>query len=113
MQGKLQLMDCGGETVAVFRDGCVTYTDGKPVKSPGEEYCATGSLQPMGGRDLLLVPEGDRYKEQLWFFTSFCLKLNDRVRRCGVNYQVQSVQDWSTFFQARLMRIDLGKNATP
>jgi hypothetical protein len=113
LAAKTRLMECAGETVAVFRDGCVRYTDGKPVKAAGETFSVVGNVQPLGGRDLLMVPEGDRYKEQMWIFTPFRLLINDIVTRCGVNFQIQSVEDWSSFVKARMTRVDVGPKATP
>lgn len=112
--GKTQLINCDGEPVTVARNqACAVYVDGKLTTPPEFTFTATGSVQPLGGRDLLLVPEGDRYKEQLWFFTASKLKMKDRVTRCGINYQVQAVEDWTAYVRARLMRIDLGPFATP
>lgn len=114
LSGKTQLINCDGDPVTVSRnDGCVTYVDGKPFPPPEFTFTAVGSIQPLNGRDLLLVPEGDRYKEQLWFYTASKLKIKDRANRCGVNYQVQSVDDWGAYVRARLMRIDVGPYATP
>ncbi len=62
----------------------------------------------MSGKDLLLVPEGDRTREQYWLYTECKVQLADRVERCGVNFQVQSVQNWGSYNQARIMRIDVG-----
>lgn len=99
------------EWVEVVREGCVTYVDGKPVKSDVTTFKARGSFQPLSGRDLMLVPEGDRLKEQFWLYTPSKIKINDRVVRCGINFQAQTIQDWGDYQQVRVMRIDVGPNA--
>ncbi len=103
------------ETLLVVRIGKVDYVDGKPVRSNEEKYDLVCNVQPMNGKDLLLVPEMDRYKEQYWIFTPKLdcpLRLNDRVVRCGVNFQTQSTEDWGSYIRARIMRVDVGPNAS-
>lgn len=101
------------ENLTVFREGCVEYLDGKPVKKNVTQFDIRCNIQPMGGRDLLLVPEGDRFRDPFWIWTTEDIKINDRVVRCGYNYQVQTTQQWGSFIQAMIMRIDVGVNATP
>src|SRR5258706_9312645 len=93
------------ETLPVVREGCVTYVDGKPRKSASTIHEVECNVQPLAGRELLLVPEGDRHKEQYWLWTADDIRVNDRVVRCGANYQVQVVQQWGSYRQAKLMRI--------
>ena len=78
----------------------------------------------MNGRDLLIVPEADRYKEQYWVFMNQQQKplfTNDRVIRImasqngksgPVGFQVQSSENWGSYTRARIMRIDVGPGAT-
>lgn len=110
LQGKSQIMT--SDSLIVSRIGEVQYIDGKPVQKAIQEFELFGNVQPLNGRDLLLVPEGDRFKEQYFIFTSFQLLVNDRVIRCGVNYQTQTVENWGSFIRARIMRIDVGQFAT-
>lgn len=133
LQGKSQIMT-KDEELRVWREGTyipknVVYVDGKPIKRNGFGFRCRGNIQPINGRDLLLVPEGDRFKEQYIIFvpnTSIVvdqgqeiqdaptrLLINDRVMRLGVNYQVQEAEDWGSYTRARIMRIDVGPNATP
>ena len=107
LQGQSQII-LKDEVLDVFREGCITYVDGKPVKGELFKDKFRGNVQPMNGRDLLLVPEGDRFKEQYWIFTTYPLLVNDRVVRCSVNFQTQTVETWGSYFRARIMRIDVG-----
>ena len=104
------------ESLQVIREGEVVYVDGKPVKRRILDFTLTCNVQPVEGRDLLLVPEGDRFKEQYFLFTNNMevpLRDNDRVVRRNVNFQTQSVQNWGSFQECRIMRIDVGPNETP
>lgn len=113
------------ECLWVFRNGLVDYVDGKPVFPQPIEFKMTCNVQPMTGRDLMLVPEGDRYKEQYWVWMNQRdkpLEINDRVQRRGlddnnketrVNFQVQEIQNWGSYTRARIMRIDVGPNKNP
>lgn len=133
LYGKSQILT-KDETLSVYREGTnipgnVVYVDGKPIKRNGISFMVGGTIQPLNGRDLLLVPEGDRFKEQYWLFvTSYFFKtdlglevqdkptsllVNDQITRLEVNFQVQEIEDWGSYCKARIMRIDVGPNATP
>lgn len=115
-QSQIITMD---ETLLVTRQGStmgvdVTYVDGKIVKTDAIDFCITCNVQPMSGKDLLLVPEGDRYTEQLWVWSNQKQKpllTNDLVSRKGLTYQVQSSEDWGSYTRARIMRVDVGTQA--
>ena len=116
------------ESFTVTREGQVIILDGKPIKRGLMTFSVSGNIQPMNGRELLLVPEGDRFKEQYWLFYNnssivvnqgleietnpTSIIVNDRVTRLGVNFQVQNVENWGTYAKARIMRDDVGVYAT-
>jgi len=112
LQGKSQIIS-HDEKLLVTRDGPIRYIDGKPVKGQPTVFEICGNVQPIDGLQLLIVPEGDRHKEQYWVFTYDQPLLNDMITRNGINYQVQLVQEWGSYRKARMMRIDVGPNATP
>lgn len=114
LQGKSRIINFD-ETLKGVRDSSETSVNGKPVKGPPITFNFKGNVQPMGGRELLLVPEGDRFKEQYWIWTAAPspLKIEDTVVRNCINYEVQAVQNWGSYSQVRIMRIDVGPNATP
>lgn len=101
------------ERLKVVRDGRVIYVDGKPVKSEFPPFEIKANIQPINGRELLIVPETDRFKESYYLFTTDQILVNDRIERCGVNFQVQTVEAWGNFIRSRIMRIDTGPNKTP
>lgn len=130
--GKSQILK-KDEKITIYREGTniphnVVYVAGKPIKRNGIEFCVKGNVQPLSERELLLVPEADRYKEILALYitnqkifsedgleiqTESILADNDRVTRLGVNYQAQGVKNWGSYTYGRIVRIDVGPNATP
>jgi hypothetical protein len=103
-------MIIGDETLEAFRDGDVIYIDGKPQKINKTKFCFDCNVQPLGGRDLLMVPEGDRYKEMYNLWTKgMPLKDNDRIKRLGKFYQVQSLENWGSYQKAKIMLDDTGE----
>ncbi len=112
LQAPSQIMN-NDEILRASRSRGVVYVEGKPVETGVFTYEITGAVVPLNGRDLLLVPEGDRHKEQYFIFSenlSKEIEINDRVVRGGINFQVQSVEPWGSFYRARIMRDDVGPN---
>jgi hypothetical protein len=119
------------ETLLVVREGTnipgnVVYVDGKPIKRNGVRFPIVANVQPFGAKDLLLVPEGDRYRQIFWiYFENKCVKSeegieidaadlvkdNDQVVRNGKYYQAQGVESWGSYSRARIMSVDVGPNA--
>lgn len=114
------------EVLEVVREGTripddVAYVDGKPVKV--EPFCfrVECNVQPILGRELQLVPEMDRTKENYWLWTNNMehpIQVNDRVIRkdletnnTKISYQVQEVQNWGSYQQVRVVRDDIGEHA--
>lgn len=117
------------EKLVVVRGGTVNWVDGKPLTLCTNTFRIIANVQPIQGRDLLMVPEADRFKEQYYLFlnndqlpTDMGLEVQakpkllaskDRVTRLGVNFEVQEVEDWGSYIKARIMRVDVGPNQTP
>ena len=114
LQGKSRIINYD-ETLRAVRDTGVTFVNGKPIKNAEIVFEFKGNVQPMGGHELILVPEGDRFKEQYWIWTAAPtpLQISDTVVRCNINYEVQTIQTWGSYSQVRIMRLDVGPNATP
>lgn len=125
LQGPSYIIDFD-ETLEVIREGTnipedVQYIDGKIVAVEPTCFKVTCNVQPIMGRDLLQVPEMDRTAENYWLFTNNeeCpIQVNDRVLRKDletsrtlISYQVQTVQNWGSFQQVRMTRMDIGPNA--
>lgn len=134
LQGPSQII-IGDETLVVHRntiDGVpdVTYFDGKPTLSGNygaqDVFTIQCNVQPVDGRDLLIVPEADRFDERYWVYTNEKDKpvlINDRVVRWDfteektVNFQVQKVETWGKppngYQRIMIVRDDVGTFKTP
>jgi hypothetical protein len=88
------------------------YIDGILKPQPDKTFRIICNVQPINGRDLLLVPEGDRHKEQyyIWIqnYDQERILDNDIVWRLGISYQTQSTEQWGDYTRARMVRIDVG-----
>jgi hypothetical protein len=87
----------------VFRFAAPTIVAGRVQESPKEKRIRVhGSLQPLTGKELQLLPEGMRNQGVMVLFTKTKLltvstsecKLPDEVRHGGVCYEVTQVDDW-------------------
>lgn len=99
------------ERLAALREGGAVYVGGKPVKRDPVRYRIVGNVQPLGGKDLLLVPEGDRTKEQYNVWSENrdqAMQTGDLVLRLGVVFQIQGTEPWGSYTKARMMAVDLG-----
>ncbi len=99
------------EAITVTRAGAGSYINGRFVAGADEEFTAAGNIQPLNGKELLLLSEGERERQVLKIYTAFSLANGDTVTRAdGIRYEVQAVEDWNRFgqahFKARLMRIE-------
>lgn len=111
--GALLLHD---ETLACLREGVApwgqtNYVDGKPVKRLPMLFQVDCNVQPLSSEELLLVPEGDRFKSQYNVFAvaaPVALQVNDKVLRQGIVYQVQDANLWGAHVEARMMAVDVG-----
>lgn len=115
LYGRSQIID-NDEELFLLREGEVTYRNGKPFKSDPIRFSITCNVQPYDGVLLLLVPEGDRFKEQLEIYSNNCehpVHVNDIICRGCYNYQVQQVYQWGSYLDAVIMRLDVGENKTP
>lgn len=121
LDGPVELMD-NDETLTVVRQGRavdadMAYVDGLPVAShPPTTFDIICTVQPMDGRDLLLVPESFRTRESLWLWMRHddivsqgnVIDVADVVVRLGRAYQVQSSEHWGSYSRCVLVAIDVG-----
>jgi hypothetical protein len=95
-------------------DGSVVYVDGKPVKRAPLTFSIRCNVQPMSGRDLMRVPEADRFREQysLWTY-DVRLRVNDKLLRLGAVYNVEASEPWGRYVKARMLQVDVGPDYAP
>lgn len=85
-----------------------------PVEPP-ESRGIAACIQPLTGRDLQRLPEGDRSTEQVWCFTQDAVsaadsaagRTADTIVFNGVPFEVQTVERWSqgNFYKARCAKV--------
>ena len=102
-----------GEPVRVERALAISFVDGKPVTSETGRFEIRASIQPLSGREMQIVPEGDRMKTLMWFYSASEIIVNDVLISEGVRYQVNHSEAWPGHWKARAARIDVGDNASP
>lgn len=115
LSGPSQIMN-HDEKLRVTRVGRTVYIDGKPKHMDEISFECVCNVQPLNGRDLLLVPEGDRAREQYYVYSmqsTRALMVNDTVDFRGKHYQAQSVEDWGSYSRIRIMLIDIGPDRSP
>ena len=111
LEGQIDLIDYD-EILTARRDNEIYWVDGKPIKSGAVKIQFRCNVQPLGGRELLMVPENDRYREQYNFWAwGMMVKDNDIIERCGKDFQVQNLENWGSYQKGRMMLIDTGKES--
>lgn len=89
----------------------VQIVDGKRRYLNFIEFDFLANCQPVTGDDLLLVPEGDRFNEQLFLWVTTAQEhvpdVNDLVYRENW-YQVQDNELWGSYAKLRIQRVDVG-----
>lgn len=104
-----------GETIEVKRQTNLGEfgDDGYPLDPLFDELTSKGNAQPLSGLEILQVPEADRTRQVLNWFTKDKLELKDIVTRKGDDFEVQTVEDWTmsgqciAFFKCRLVKVDV------
>lgn len=82
-------------TVTVKRYSGGTYTCGYFGGQTTTTFSILASVQPTPGKELLLMPEGDRNREWKTIFTKTPLNLKDIIIDSnGIQYEVTKDSDW-------------------
>lgn len=103
------------ETLAVKRQtNFGQYDDDGFAEIPVFQNLTTlGRAVPLSGFEILQVPEADRTRQVLNWFTLERLEHKDLIVRGGEDFEVQTVEDWSesgeciSFFKCRLVKVDV------
>lgn len=112
LAGKSQIME-HDELLWVNREGIVTYVDGRPSERQKKRLQIRCTVQPLKGLELLIVPEADRFKEMYYVWGEDGLILiNDKFEFRGGFFQVQQIENWGSYTRGRMVRIDVGADAT-
>jgi len=94
-----------------FVDGQYNPETGLPKKRRKKEFRVKGAVQPLTGREILQMPEGDRKKRHLNVWTFFELKHQDVVEFKGELYEPKIIEEWDDlncgpYFKARIVLRD-------
>ena len=76
-----------------------TYVKGHRVSAPDSSTTIKANVQPLGGSELLQLPESDRLREPLIFYSQVELQEGDLVERVlnGREYEIQRLGNWAVF----------------
>jgi hypothetical protein len=82
------------------------YTEGTPTT-----FEISAVVQPLGGRELLRLPEGEKTRERLVVFTTtplFSGDVPDKLSIGADTWQVENVEDWQAhggFLKATVVKV--------
>jgi hypothetical protein len=121
LNGPYSLMDMD-ETLTIVRQGRladtdVVYVGGLPMAAHAPTvFTITATWQPMGGKDLLIVPEAFREQQnaRMWQAhynpapDAMKVDIGDVVVREGMAWQVQTAMDWGDYTETTCRAIDVG-----
>lgn len=96
----------GGETVKVRRKGDPTNVKGRLKPNFVDAFDIIANVQPVSGRELLNVEEGDRDRQRLDFYTRTKLIRDDELERDDEIFDVELVESWGPYFMARAVLKD-------
>jgi hypothetical protein len=88
-------------TYTVTRTAADTYTNGVKVAGATSNVSIVASVQPLSGRDLQVLPEGQRADETLVLYTATQLftrtpsQAPDSISIDGSTYEVFKVETWN------------------
>lgn len=100
-----------GESIRVERATGVQFVDGKPVTTGSSSFYISASVQPISGKELAIMPEGDRMKTIVWVYTTWQIFPNDIFSYQGSKYQAQTSEAWAGHFKSKAFKIDVGEHA--
>jgi hypothetical protein len=109
--GRKLIASLNGQNYKVCRTIGSNFVDGiyEPIQV---ETSIFGTVQPVGGEDLVRIPEGDRKTDRLKIYTSDQLFTSsdstsnaaDIIIINEIQYQVESVERWPDYNKAVLVR---------
>lgn len=108
----------GDETIEVLRRrqdhlASIVYVDGKPVHRDRLKFRIRANVQPLSGKDLKVLPEGETLQDQYWVWCMprpYRLTAGDEFLYRGDAYVVHTAEDWQSYVRARAVRVDTGPN---
>lgn len=105
----LQNKELGSVEFTVVRQSSQINNKGRLVAGERKEILCTGLIQPLPGKEVELLPEGERGKETIVIFTEFALQpqarqgqhnedmMGDLVLHQSKTYRVLLQEEWQAF----------------
>lgn len=105
-----------GEAVIITRYKPGRYIERKWCDGGCSTFQVVASIQPMSGRERLLLPEGDRSREFVHIWTSSPLQLGDIEKKTrgdsfdwnGKTYFVEKVERWGNHYRSTASLENIG-----
>lgn len=114
--GRDSIKAMNGKNYTVKRESIAGSYNGEGVWVPGGEGTVTvfASKQPLTGKEIVRIPEGDRTKQRFVLYSADLLKALDEVegKKADVvtleegEFQVESVSPWTNFYKAIIVKIE-------
>ena len=114
--GRSLISSLNGVDIKVTRQNVGgSYVDGLWVPAPAVEVSILGSIQPLGGKDIVRIPEGDRTRQRLKVYSSdkalisrdIILKEADELCIGCDKFQVESVEYWPEFYKLIVVKMNI------
>lgn len=97
--------------VRIMNNGEYDPKDGFPKKAIKKSFNIKANVQPLSGKELLQVEEGDRERNNFNVFTETKLTPDDIITRNGIEFEVRLAEDWNQLnlkhFFARIVQKDV------
>lgn len=118
MTGILRLPGIATQTITIKRKSAGSYINSRWVEGTEQSFRITGSEQPVSGRELLALPEGERVKTVLKVYTGERLytareaesKTADIIVINGADYKVVKVWPYkvgNNFGYNKVLAVDI------
>ena len=109
---KPKLFDRDSFSVKRFSGSDYDEDTGLPVENELATFVGKGAIQPLTGRELLQLEEGDRKKRHMWLWTFTEIILEDVIEFEAESFEVRSVEKWddlefAPYFKARMVLRDV------
>lgn len=113
--GRSLIASMNGKNYTLKRKNAGSYVAGKWVDGTLiPSLVAFASIQPMTGKEMVRIPEGDRNRERKVAYSADLLKVAeptsgtkaDIVTVDGQDFEVESVEPWTDYWKAVIVKVN-------
>lgn len=114
--GRSLIAALGGKNITVKRASIAgDYVNGVFVPQEPTTAVIFGSIQPLGSKEIVRLPEGDRTRQRLKVYSSdkalisrdIVLKLADVLVIDCEDFQVEAIEKWPDFYKLQVVKINI------